>query len=155
MASKNRHGLEIYDLLIGLVLSLSPLQAENLYTELLPKYTKRSHTKLYNEYGDPDPHGKIRLTEYQYKAIRTKFGDTYMRRAFKELTDYIIYLERNADSDTRCKAKLKTLNSKTHNAILATEDGWVYNKHKSYVCTERPLVSVNPYLIDDFATAKE
>lgn len=155
MASKNRHGNDIYDLLINLVFSLSPLQAENLYTELLPRYTRRAKTKLYNEIGELDSNGKIRLTEYQYKAIRTKFGDSYMRKAFTELTRYIKYLEEHQNDDSKYKTKLKALNSKTHNALLATPDGWVYNKCKQYICTERPKLSVNPYLIDDFATARE
>ena len=82
--SKLRHGLDIYTMLIDIIMDLSPLQAENLYTELLARYTRRSRTKLYNENGEEDPNGKIRLLPLQYKAIRTKFGDSYMKKACSE-----------------------------------------------------------------------
>ena len=155
MASKNRHGLDIYDLLIGLVLSLSVTQAERLYTELLPRYSKRAKTKLYNVEGVESPDGKVRLTEYQYKAIRTKYGETFMRQAFKEMTRYINYLEEHQDTCSKYKSKLRDLNSKTHNAIIGEKDGWVYEKCKAFICTDRPPVAMNPYLIDDFPTARE
>ena len=100
MASKAPHGLDIYEQIIDLVMTLTPLQAKNLYVELCPRYNKRMHTKKYNENGDLDPeNGKVRLTEYQYKAIRTRFGDTFMRRAFAEITRYIEYLEANQDTN--------------------------------------------------------
>ena len=155
MAAKNKHGLDIYDLLIGLVLNLSPNQAESLYTELLPRYSRRAKTKLYNELGEEDANGKVRLTDYQYRAIRTKYGDTFMRKAFKEMTSYIKYLEEHQDVCSKYKSKLRDLNSKTHNAIIGSPDGWVYEKCKAYICTDRPKLSINPYLIDDFNTAKE
>lgn len=154
MASKAPHGNDIYDLLIDLMFSLSPKQAKNLYTELLPRYSRRSKTRLYNEEGERSDTGKVRLTEYQYKALRTKFGDTYIKRAFTEMTRYIEYLEDNQDTQSRYKAKLRDYNSKTHNAYFI-EDGWVYEKCKQYICAERPKVAINPYTIEDFATAKE
>lgn len=152
-ARKQPHGLDIYDLLIDLIFNLSPNQAERLYTELLPRYTRRAKTRLYNEEGEEDTNGKIRLLPYQYKAIRTKFGDTYMKRAFTELTRYIEYLEANQDTDSKYKQKLKEYNSKTHSNILT--EGWVYHKCKGYIIDERPKVSVNPYVIQDLPTARE
>jgi hypothetical protein len=154
MAAKNKHGNDIYDLLIDLIFNLSPLQAEKLYTELLPRYSKRAKTHLYNKDGEEDSEGKVRLLPYQYKAIRTKYGDSFVKIAFRELTNYIIWLEKNQDISSKYKSKLKEYNSKTH-ANLLQEDGWVYEKCKQYICTERPKVSINPYTIEDFATAKE
>ena len=98
MAEKINHGLDIYDLLIDLVMNLSPLQAKKLYSELGVRYNKRARTKLYNKDGELDENGKVRLTEYQYKAIRTKFGDSYVKKAFNELTNYIIFLENNQET---------------------------------------------------------
>ena len=156
MASKAPHGLDIYEQLIDLIMTLTPLQAKNLYNELCPRYNKRMHTKKYNENGELDPeNGKVRLTEYQYKAIRAQFGDTFMRRAFAEITRYIEFLEANQGTNSKYKAKLRDYNSKTHNAIIAHEDGWVYQKCKSFICTDRPKININPYLIEDFNTAKE
>ena len=51
------------------------------------------------------------------------------------------------------KQKLKDDNSKTHNLLLT--DGWVYEKCKQYIVKDRPKINVNPYMIDDFATARE
>lgn len=155
MAKKLKHGNDIYSLLVDIIFSLTPLQAESLYTELLARYTKRAKTKLYNEKGEEDSKGKIRLTALQYKTLRTKFGDTYVRKSFTELTNYINYLEKNMDSIPNAKSKLNKLNSGTHNALLSTDNGWVYNKCKSFICTERPKLNINPYLIDDIGTARE
>lgn len=155
MTNKLRHGNDVYTMLIDIIMDLTPLQAENLYTELLARYTRRAKTKLYNEKGEEDKDGYIRLLPLQYRAIRTKYGDSYMRKAFTELTNYIKYLETHIDDDKSYKQKLRKLKSDTHNKLLATEDGWVYNKCKSLICTDRPKISVNPFLIDDFATAKE
>lgn len=154
MAAKNKHGLDVYDLLLEIIYNLSPLQAEKLYSELLPRYTRRAKTHLYNENGEEDTNGKVRLLPYQYKAIRTKNGDTFMRRAFLELTNYIKFLEENQDTSSKYKAKLREYNSKTHVNLLSP-DGWVYEKNKAYIISERPKVQVNPYLIEDFATARE
>lgn len=153
--SKLRHGNDIYTMLIGIIMDLTPLQAENLYTELLARYTRRSRTKLYNEKGEEDSNGLIRLLPLQYQAIRTKFGDTYMKKAFTELTNYIKYLETHLDDDKTYKQKLQKLKSDTHNKLLAHPDGWVYNKCKQYICEDRPKIHVNPFLIDDFGTARE
>lgn len=154
MAEKINHGLDIYDLLIDMVMNLSPNQAKKLYSELGVRYNKRAKTKLYNKDGDLDKNGKVRLTEYQYKAIRTKFGDTYVKRAFTELTRYIEFLEENQETSCKYKAKLREYNSKTHNNLL-TKDGWLYEKCKQYICVDRPKISINPYTIEDIATARE
>ena len=153
MAAKNPHGSSVYDLLIDIIFNLTPNQAERLYNELLPRFTKRAKTSLYNRNGEEDNNGKVRLLPYQYKAIRTKFGDTYVKKAFAELTDYIEFLEKNQDVP-EYKSKLKTYNSRTHN-LYFIERGWVYEKNKQYIITERPKVAINPFLIEDFATAKE
>lgn len=155
MAAKTKHGLEIYDLLIDIVMNLSQVQAEKLYSELLPRFTRRAKTKLYNSDGIEDKeNGKIRLLESQYRALRTKFGDSYIKKAFTELTNYINYLEKNVDTNSTYKQKLKKLSSETHNILFT--DGWVYEKCKNYICKDRPAtVNVNPYLIDDFTLAKE
>lgn len=156
MAKKIVHGNDTYDMLINLIFSLSPLQAKNLLTELLPRYTKRAKTHLYNAEGIEDTeNGKIRLTELQYKTIRTDFGDTYVKRAFAELTQYIEYLEKNIDSDATYKAKLRKLKSGTHNHLLATMDGWVFNKCKGFIISDRPKINTNPFLIEDINTARE
>ena len=152
MAAKNKHGLEIYDLLIELIISISPNQAEKLYSELLPRYTKRARVTLYNSDGEEDSNGKIRLLKSQYKTIRVQFGDSYIKKAFLELTNYINFLEKNQDVP-KYKQKLKDYNSKTHNLLLT--DGWVYEKCKQYIVKDRPKINVNPYMIDDFATARE
>lgn len=152
-AAKVKHGVSTQDLLIGLILELSPKQCEKLYTELLPRYSKRAKTHLYNAQGEEDENGKIRLLPYQYQAIRTKFGDSYMKKAFTELTSYIQYLEDNQDTNSKYKAKLRDYNSKTHAYML--QDGWVYEKCKAYICSERPKVSIDPYNIGDLETAKE
>jgi len=153
MAAKIKMGNDIYDLLIALILDLSPNQAQRLYSELLPRYSRKAKVKLYNADGEPDPeHGKVRLMESQYKAIRTKFGDTYIKKAFKELTSYIEYMEAHQD-ETVYKQKLRQYNSKSHN-ILLTED-WVYEKCKGYIVKERPKLSINPFMIEDYNTAKE
>lgn len=153
MASKMKHGLQIYDLLIDIIMNLSQTQAENLYSELLPRYTRRARTTLYNQMGEEDKNGKVRLLPNQYKSIRTRFGDTYITKAFTELTNYIEFLEKNQDN-AKYKAKLKDYNSKTHNLLLT--EGWVYEKCKQYIITE-PVknINVNPFMIDDFHTACE
>lgn len=155
MAKKIVHGNNTYDLLIDLIFSLSPLQVKALYTELLARYTKRSRVKLYDAEGNENPEGKIRLMPLQYKAIRTKFGDNFMKKSFSELTNYIEYLEKNMDTVPNAKGKLQKLRSITHNALLAHEDGWVYNKCKGYIVHDRPKLNINPFLIDDVNTARE
>lgn len=151
-AAKNPHGLQIWDLLIELIWGLSPSQAEKLYSELLPRYSRRAQAKYYNEKGELDlENGLVKLTELQYRALRTKYGDTYITKAFTELTSYIKYMQQHPD---KYKSKLKQYQSGTHNIFL-TPKGWVYEKCKAYTCSERPQVNVNPYLIDDINTAKE
>lgn len=153
MAAKNKMGNDIYDLLINLILSLSPNQAGRLYSELLPRYSRKAKVKLYNKDGELDPeNGKVRLMESQYKAIRTKFGDSYIKKAFSELTSYIEFMEAHQD-ETTYKQKLREYNSKSHN-ILLTQD-WVYRKCKAYITHDRPKISISPFEIEDYNTAKE
>lgn len=154
MAAKNPHGLQIYDLLLDIIMDLSPNQAEKLYSELLVRYTKRARVKLYNADGELDQeNGKIRLLPSQYQAIRTMYGDTYVKKSFTELYNYISFLEKYQDSNSKYKTKLKKYTSETHNVVLTK--GWVYDKCKQYIIKERPKVNVNPFMIEDFATAKE
>lgn len=154
MAAKDKKGNDIYDLLIGLIMELSPKTACRLYNEIKPRYSKnaRNKIKLYNQDGELDVMGKVRLTEYQYKSLRVKFGDTYIRKSFTELTNYISFLERHQD-EAKYRSKLTKYTTGSHN-ILLTED-WVYEKCKGYIMREPPKVSVNPYMIDDYHTAKE
>lgn len=153
-AKKNPHGSSVYDLLIDIIFNLTPNQAERLYSELLPRFTRRAKTNLYNGEGEEDAlNGKVRLLPYQYKAIRTKFGDTYVKKAFTDLSNYLTFLEENQDVP-KYKSKLKEYKSKTHNLYLI-ERGWVYERNKQYIITERPKVAINPFLIEDFATARE
>lgn len=151
--AKNIHGNDIYSMIIDIVMDLSPNQAEGLYAYLLPRYTTRARSKLYNADGEEDKNGKIRLLPSQYQAIRTKYGDNYMHKAFKELTNYILFLEKNQDIP-KYKQKLKKLEKETHNMILASDGGWVYRKCKSYAVSDRVPVNVNPFLIDDLNTAR-
>lgn len=153
MASKHPQGNDIYDLLIDLIMGLTPKQAKVLYSNLLPQYTKRAKVKLYDENGEENPEGKVRLTPSQYRAIRTNYGDTYMKRAFKDLTNYIKYLEEHVNDKTEYKSRLKKYNSQTHNILLT--QGWVYDKHKDFIIKDRPTINVNPFLIEDFVTAKK
>lgn len=144
------------DLLLDLIFSLSPLQIEKLYKELLPRYTLRGRVKLYNEDGEESQDGKVRLMPCQYRTIRTKFGDTYMRKTFRRLTEYITFLEEHVEDRPDYKQKLKKLKTGTHNAILGHPDGWLYQDYKTFICTDRPKqLNVNPYLIDDIGTARE
>lgn len=151
--AKNIHGNDIYSMIIDIVMDLSPNQAEGLYAYLLPRYTTRARSKLYNADGEEDKNGKIRLLPSQYQAIRTKYGDNYMHKAFRELTNYILFLEKNQDIP-KYKQKLKKLEKETHNMILASDGGWVYRKCKSYAVSDRVPVNVNPFLIDDLNTAR-
>lgn len=151
--AKNIHGNDIYSMIIDIVMDLSPNQAEGLYAYLLPRYTTRARSRLYNADGEEDKNGKIRLLPSQYQSIRTKYGDNYMHKAFKELTNYILFLEKNQDIP-KYKQKLKKLEKETHNMILASDGGWVYRKCKSYAVSDRVPVNVNPFLIDDLNTAR-
>lgn len=151
--AKNIHGNDIYSMIIDIVMDLSPNQAEGLYAYLLPRYTTRARSKLYNANGEEDKNGKIRLLPSQYQSIRTKYGDNYMHKAFRELTNYILFLEKNQDIP-KYKQKLKKLEKETHNMILASDGGWVYRKCKSYAVSDRVPVNVNPFLIDDLNTAR-
>ena len=105
--AKNDKGNDIYSMILEIVFNLSPKQAEGLYAYLLPRYTTRARSKLYNADGEEDINGKIRLLPSQYQAIRTKYGDNYMHKAFKELTNYILFLEKNQDIP-KYKQKLKS-----------------------------------------------
>lgn len=154
MASKIEHGNDIYTMLIDIIMELTPKQADKLYMELHARYSKRSRVHYYNENGDEDKEGRVRLTPLQYQAMRTKFGDSYIKKAFKELTDYIKYLEKNSESSCKYAQKLQKLRIENHNKLLAHEDGWVYRKCKHLICAERPRLNLNPFLIDDFNTAK-
>lgn len=156
MGTKRKDGNSTMDLLLDLIFSLSPLQIEKLYKELLPRYTTRGPVKLYDVNGEENPNGKVRLMPCQYRSIRTKFGDTFVRKTFTRLTEYITFLEENVESHPDYKKKLKTLKTGTHNAIIAHPDGWLYQSYKAFICADRPKqINVNPYLIDDIGTARE
>lgn len=150
------HGNDDYTMLIDLILSLSPNRAKQLLQELKSRFTNRGHTKLYNTEGEIDKEkGKVRLTEYQYKALRTKYGDTYMKHSLKEMTNYIEWLEAHQDVG-KYRSKLLQLNSRTHVKEL-DYDGWVYEKNKKYIrALEAPInISVNPFLINDISVARK
>lgn len=155
MAKKLVHGNSSYDLLVDLIFKLSPYQADRLYSELKPRYSKRHKTHIYNSDGLEDKeNGKVRLMESQYKSLRVEYGDTYIKRAFTELTNYITFLEQNLDKDSSYKTKLAKLNKGTHNLLLT--EGWVHNKCKQWIVKDRPQVlNLNPYMIEDFGTARE
>lgn len=154
MAKQIPRANDVYSLLLDLIFTLSPRQAQDLLAELSPRYNKRMMTRLYDRDGNEDKEtGKIRLTPYQYKTIRTKYGDTFLHKGFKELTNYIEYLEQNAKYDKGYAQKLKQYSTKTHWGVLSP-GGWVYEKCKSYIQQDRPEVPVNPYLINDFEVAK-
>lgn len=156
MAKKLPHGLDIYTMLVDLIMNLTPLQAESLYSDLLAKYSKTGRVTLYNSLGEEDKNnGTIRLMPFQYRTLRTKFGDSYIKRAFKELENYIKFLKENSQDHPDYKRKLRIYSTGTHNKVLK-EGGWVYEKCKQYICTERVnQIKTNPFLIDDFNTAKE
>lgn len=147
-------GLDNYDLLIDIILSLTPLQAKNLYSELRPRYTSTGRVKTYNLNLEEDTNGKVRLMPFQYKLIRTKYGDSYLKEAFKELYGYIEYLEANVE-EADCKKKLKQYSTGTHNKHLIAPDGWVYKKLRKFVTKNPPKLSINPFTIEDYNTAKE
>lgn len=153
MAAKNPQGNDIYDLLINLILNLSPKQCLKVYNELEPRYARQKGTVLYNENGEEDREGLVRLTRYQYKAMRTKFGDSFIKVAFRELSDYIKFLEEHLNEKPIYKQQLKKYKSGTHNLELT--EGWVYNKCKQYICSEPPKLNINPFMIEDYNTAKE
>lgn len=149
-------GNDNYSMLIDLIMSLTPKQVKLLYQELKARYTSRAHTKIYNELGEQDKEqGKIRLTEYQYKTLRTKYGDNYIHKSFHVLTEYIKYLELHQDI-SKYRSKLCQLNSRTHSKEL-DYGGWVYDKCKGYIIKQDEItnLTVNPFLIDDFSVAKK
>lgn len=150
-------GNDNYTLLIDLILNLTPKQVKLLYTELRDRYTNRGHTKIYNVLGEIDKeHGRIRLTEFQYKNLRVKYGDTYMNRALQVLDDYIQYLEQHQD-ESKYRNKLIELKGRTHNKELSY-GGWVYKKCQGYICKqpeENVVQPVNPFLIEDITVAKK
>lgn len=156
MAKKNPHGLDIYTMLIDIIMNLTPLQAESLYSDLLARYNKSGRVTRYNSDGEEDrENGLVRLMPFQYRTLRTKFGDSYIKKAFKELTNYINYLKEHTDDKYDYKRKLRIYSTGTHNKELK-EGGWVYEKCKQYICSDRVnSIKINPFLIDDFNTAKE
>lgn len=156
MARKNPHGLDIYTMLIDIIMKLTPLQAESLYSDLMARYNKSGRVTRYNVDGEEDrENGRVRLMPFQYKTLRTKFGDTFIKRAFKELTNYIEYIEKHTEDHPDFKRKARLYNTGTHNKYLK-EDGWVYEKCKQYICTDRASqIKINPFLIEDFEVAKE
>lgn len=153
MAKKQQQGNDIYDLTINLILNLSPKQCLKVYNELQPRYARQKGTILYNEFGEENKEGKVRLTRYQYKALRTKFGDSYIKKSFEELTRYITFLEEHYEEKPEFKSQLKKYKSGTHNLELT--EGWVWKKCKQYICDEPPALNINPFTIEDYATAKE
>ena len=143
-------------MLIDLILDLSPNQVKMLYQELKARYTRRAHTKLYNELGEVDKvNGKVRLTEHQMKTLRVKYGDSYFFRALTEMTNYVKFLELHKD-EAKYRSKLCQLNSRTHNKELES-GGWVYEKCKSLICKQDDLKDIitSPYLIDDYSVARK
>lgn len=153
MAKKLEQGNDIYDLVINLILNLSPKQCLDVYNDLAPRYARQRGTILFDENGEENKEGKVRLTKYQYKAMRTKYGDSYIKKAFTELSNYIKFLEEHLTEKPEYKQRLKKYKSGTHNLELT--EGWVFNKCKQYICHEQPKVSINPFTIEDFHTAKE
>lgn len=153
MSGASKQGNDIYDLLINLILDLTPKQAGSLYSDLLSRFKKSSRTKRYNENGELDPNGKVRLMESQFNAIRAKFGMSYVKKSFYELSEYIKYLEEHLGTSPEFKSKLRTYESKTHNNILT--EGWVFRKCKQYISVEKPKINVNPFEIEDYPTAVE
>lgn len=156
MASKRPHGLDVYTMIIDIVMNLTPLQADNLLTDLLARYNKQGRVSRYNQDGEEDrENGLVRLMPFQYRTLRTRFGDSYIKRAFKELTNYINFLKENAENHPDYKSKLRNYTTGTHNKVLK-EGGWVYEKCKQYACSDRPSqIKINPFLIEDFNTAAE
>lgn len=148
-------GNDNYTLLIQLIMSLTPKQAKMLLQELNARYSRRARTKLYNSLGEIDKeHGRIRLTEHQYKTLRVKYGDTYMNRALQEMDNYIHFLEEHQD-ENRYKQQLLKYNSQTH-AKYFDYGGWVYEKYKSLVCQKvSDHLPVNPFLIEDYSVARQ
>lgn len=157
MVRKNSldRGNDTYTMLIDLILGLSPNQVKLLYQELKARYTTRAHTKKWTPEGEVDKEkGRIRLTEYQFKALRLKFGETYMKHALFELDNYIKFLELHQD-ESKYRGKLCQINSRTHSKEL-DYGGWVYDKCKKYINKlEECNLSVNPLLIEDFSVAKK
>lgn len=147
-------GNDTYDLLIDIILNLTPLQAKNLYSELRPRYTSTGRVKTYNLNLEEDVKGKVRLMPFQFRLIRTKYGDSYLKEAFKELYSYMDYLEKNVE-EADCKKKLKQYSTGTHNKHLIPPDGWVYNKMKKFIIKNPPKLSINPFTIEDLDTATE
>jgi hypothetical protein len=148
-------GNDNYTMLIDLILSLTPNQVKLLYQELKARFTNRGHTRLYNLEGEIDKEkGKVRLTPYQYQAIRTKYGDNYMKHALKEMTEYLTWLELHQDIP-KYRSQLLKLNSRTHSKEM-DYDGWIYNKCKKYISEVlSENVKVNPFLIDDISVARK
>lgn len=156
MAKKLPHGLDIYTMLVDIIMQLTPLQAESLYSDLLARYNKTGRVTRYNSDGEEDrENGLVRLMPFQYRTLRTKFGDSYIKKAFKELENYIKFLKEHSEDHYNYKQKLRIYSTGTHNKVLK-EGGWVYEKCKQYICTERiNQIKINPFLIDDFEVAKE
>lgn len=157
MARKDslERGNDNYTKAIDIILNLTPTQIKLLLPELVARYTKKGHTKLYTSDGVIDKEkGKVRLTEYQYKTLKLKYGDTYMRHSMEELTNYIKWLELHQDI-SKYKSKLMQLNSRTHAKEL-DYGGWVYDKCKKYIKTISEInLNVNPYLIEDISVARK
>ena len=148
-------GNDNYTMLIDLILSLTPNQVKLLYQELKARYTNRGHTKKYNVDGEIDKeNGRIRLTEYQYKALKLKYGETYMKHAMRELDGYIEFLELHQDIG-KYRSKLCQINSRTHSKEL-DYGGWVYDKCKKYISAiDTNTIIVNPFLIEDISVARK
>ena len=156
MAKKLPHGLDIYTMLVDIIMQLTPLQAESLYSDLLARYNKTGRVTRYNSDGEEDrENGLVRLMPFQYRTLRTKFGDSYIKKSFKELENYIKFLKEHSEDHYNYKQKLRIYSTGTHNKVLK-EGGWVYEKCKQYICNERiNQIKITPFLIDDFEVAKE
>lgn len=145
---------DVYSLLLGIILDLSPNQAEAEYKYLRDKYTNRGRTKTYNSNGDIDKeNGKVRLTPFQFRGLQTKYGDVYVRRAIAEMEEYIRFLELHQDVG-KYRNKLNELLKRTHAKEL-DYGGWVYEKCKRFINASDTKININPFDINDISVARK
>lgn len=147
-----------FSMLMDIICNLTPKQIEREYIRMRTRYTKRGLTKLWNAEGEQDKeNGKIRLTEYQMKALYIKYGETYMKHALQQLTDYIVFMEEHPDYMSKkgrtAKEILDDLQTRNHTKEL--DGGWVFDKMKKYVRKVDTYISVNPFVIEDISVARK
>ena len=148
------HGLDNFTMLLDIISNLTPKQIEAEYVRMRTKYTNKGMTKLWNTEGEEDKdNGVVRLTRFQFKALRNKYGITYMKHALKEMTAYIKWLELHQDV-FKYKQKLNDLQSRTHTKEL-DYGGWVYSKCKKYISQVDTQIIVNPFVIEDISVARK